>query len=236
MGSSIDGIGACDTLALILNDTIPANDGPPDIELYFANQATRVKAGARLVAEIGDPDGIAILGREPENSIFLEFDSGGLPIYVTEYFSYEHGSSTSGRVEYPLHSGFSPGPHTVMLKAYDNLGASSTDTLQFEIIEEGIYSVNDVFNFPNPFSEGTNFVFQLSNPAYVSLRVFNVSGVRIWERNMHGEEGFNNIYWDGRDMAGDRPANGTYLYFLEAEFSDSFHRKESVKGKMVILR
>lgn len=236
MGSAIDGIGACDTLALVPNDTIPTNDGPPGIELYFANQATRVKAGARLVAEIDDPDGIAILGKEPENSIFLEFDSGGLPIFVTEYFDYEHGSSTRGRVEYPLHSGFNPGPHTVVLKAFDNLGASSTDTLRFEIIEEGIYTVSDVFNFPNPFSEGTNFVYQLSNPADVNLQVYNVSGVRIWERRMYGEEGFNNIYWDGRDMAGDRPANGTYLYFLEVEFRDSFHRKESVKGKMVLLR
>lgn len=235
-GTGIDGIGAVDTLDLILNDTIPANDGPPDIELYFANQATRVKAGARLVAEIEDPDGIAILGKEPENSIFLEFDSGGLPIFVTEYFSYDHGSSTSGRVEYPLHSGFDPGPHTVVLKAFDNLGASSMDTLRFEIIEEGIYTVSDVFNFPNPFQEGTNFVFQLSNPADVSLRVYNVSGIKIWEKGIYGEEGFNNIYWDGRDMAGDRPANGTYLYFLEAEFRDSFHRKESVKGKLVILR
>jgi hypothetical protein len=236
MGSAIDGIGACDTLALVQNDTIPTNGGPPAVELFFANQATRVKAGDRLVAEIEDPDGIAILGKEPENSIFLEFDSGGLPIFVTEYFSYEHGSSTKGRVEYPLHSGFSPGPHSVVLKAFDNLGASSTDTLRFEIIEEGIYSVSDVFNFPNPFREGTNFVFQLSNPADVKLEVYNVSGVKIWERSMYGEEGFNNVYWDGRDMAGDRPANGTYLYFLEVEFRDSFHRKESVKGKMVLLR
>jgi hypothetical protein len=236
MGPAIDGIGACDTLVLVPNDTIPTNGGPPDIELYFANQATRVKAGARLVAKIEDEDGIAILGKEPENSIFLEFDSGGLPIFVTEYFSYEHGSSTRGMVEYPLHSGFSPGPHTVVLKAFDNLGASSTDTLRFEIIEEGIYTISDVFNFPNPFREGTNFVFQLSNPADVNLQVYNVSGVRIWERRMFGEEGFNNVYWDGRDMAGDRPANGTYLYFLEVEFRDSFHRKESVKGKMVLLR
>jgi hypothetical protein len=236
MGSATDGIGAVDTLALVPNDTIPTNAGPPHIELYFANQATRVKTGARLVADIVDPDGIAILGKEPENSIFLEFDSGGLPIFVTEYFSYEHGSSTRGRVEYPLHSGFSPGPHTVVLKAFDNLGASSTDTLRFEIIEEGIYTISDVFNFPNPFIEGTNFVFQLSNPAEVRLQVYNVSGVRIWERRMYGEEGFNNLYWDGRDMAGDRPANGTYLYFLEVEFRDSFHRKESVKGKMVLLR
>jgi hypothetical protein len=236
MSSSIDGIGACNSLALIPADTIPADEGPPRIHLYFANQATRVKAGARLIAELSDEDGIAILGTNPQNSIFLEFDDNGFPIFVTESFRYDHGSSTEGRIEYALQSGFESGPHSVILRAFDNLGASSTDTLQFEMIDEGLFTVSDVFNFPNPFREGTNFVFQLSTPAEVHLGVYTVSGVKIWERTDYAEEGFNSIYWDGRDSAGDRPANGTYLYVLEVEFRESFHRKESVKGKAVLLR
>ncbi|MCK4349551.1 MAG: hypothetical protein KAX13_01765, partial [Candidatus Krumholzibacteria bacterium] len=231
-----DAIGACDTISVIPSDTIPDNEGPPDVHIYFANQATKVKPGARLVADISDPDGIAIMGSDPQSSIYLEFDGSGFPIFVTDYFQYEHGSSISGRIEYQLQSGFDPGTHTVIMKAYDNLGAFATDTLEFEIVEEGVYTVSDVFNFPNPFEEGTNFVFQLSNSAEVHLGVYTVSGVKIWDRDIYGEEGFNNIYWDGRDFAGDRPANGTYLYFLEVEFSEAFHRTETVKGKAVILR
>jgi hypothetical protein len=176
------------------------------------------------------------MGSDPQSSIYLEFDGSGFPIFVTDYFQYEHGSSISGRIEYQLQSGFDPGTHKVIMKAYDNLGAFATDTLEFEIVEEGVYTVTDVFNFPNPFAEGTNFVFQLSNSAEVHLGVYTVSGVKIWDRDIYGEEGFNNIYWDGRDFAGDRPANGTYLYFLEVEFAEAFHRTETVKGKAVILR
>jgi len=204
--------------------------------MYFAGQATRVKAGARLMADVSDPDGIAILGSDPQSSIFLEFDRSGFPIFVTDYFEYDHGSSTSGRVEYPLPAGFGPGPHSVIMKAFDNLGASSGDTLSFEVIEEGIYAVRDVFSFPNPFSESTNYVFQLSSRADVVLSVFNLSGVKVWEKRTAGEEGFNSIYWDGRDVAGDRVANGTYIYVLEVEFMESFHRKETVTGKVVHLR
>jgi hypothetical protein len=236
MSSSIDGVGACDTLVILQTDTIPENEESPSVHLYFANQATKVKAGARLIGEISDPDGIAILGTSPQNSIYLEFDYSGFPIFVTENFEYDHGSSTKGSIEYSLQSGFSPGPHSVILKAFDNLGISSTDTLRFEIIEEGLYTVSDVFNFPNPFKDGTNFVFQLSNPAEVCLSVYTVSGIKIWEIRNYAEEGFNSIYWDGRDLAGDRPANGTYLYFLDVEFQESFHRKESAKGKVVLLR
>jgi hypothetical protein len=231
-----DGVGACDTLRIVQAEALRPNLEPPSVHAYFAGQATKVKAGARLIADISDPDGIAILGTEPQSSIFLEFDGSGFPVYVTDFFTYDHGSYTSGRVEYPLSAGFEPGPHTVMIKAFDNLGLSSSDTLRFEIVAEGLYEVSDVFNLPNPFSKSTNFIFQVTNPAEARLAVFTVSGIRIWERRISALEGFNSIYWDGTDSAGDRIANGTYLYVLEVDFKDSFHRTETVRGKAVLLR
>jgi hypothetical protein len=232
----IDGVGACDTLRIVQAEAPRPDLEPPSVHVYFSGQATKVKAGARLIADISDPDGIAILGTEPQSSIFLEFDGSGFPVYVTDFFTYDHGSYTSGKVDYPLSAGFAPGPHTVMIKAFDNLGLSSSDTLRFEIVEEGLYEVSDVFNLPNPFSKSTNFVFQVTNPAEVRLSVFTVSGIRIWERRTAAFEGFNSIYWDGRDSVGDKIANGTYLYVLEVDFKDSFHRSETVRGKVVLLR
>ncbi len=232
----VDGVGACDTLLILQAETPRPDIEPPSVHVYFSGQATKVKAGARLIADISDPDGIAILGTEPQSSIFLEFDGSGFPVYVTDFFAYDHGSYTSGRVEYPLSAGFEPGPHTVMIKAFDNLGLSSSDTLRFEIVEEGLYEVSDVFNLPNPFSKSTNFIFQVTNPAEARLAVFTVSGIRIWERRISALEGFNSIYWEGRDSTGDMIANGTYLYVLEVDFKDSFHRTETVRGKVVLLR
>lgn len=231
-----DGIGATDTLSIVTSGTLPPNEGPPDIDIYFSGQATKVKQGAILVADIADGDGIAILGTEPQNSIYLEFDRSGYPIFVTEYFEYEHGSSTTGRVDYPLHSGFAPGEHSVIVRAFDNLGESATDTLLFEVVEEGLYTVSDVFNMPNPFTDSTNFVFQLSSSADVLLRVYNLSGIEIWNAELAAEEGFNSIYWEGRDFIGDRIANGTYIYVIEVSFRDSYNRSETVRGKVVYLR
>lgn len=232
----IDGVGASDTLLIIPASSVPDNEAPPSIHMYFAGQATKVKRGAQLVADLYDEDGIAMLGTDPQSSIYIEFDKCGYPIFVTEYFEYDHGSSTSGTVVYPLHAGFSPGPHTVVLRAFDNLGESSSDTLRFDVVEEDLYTVSDVFNMPNPFSQSTNFVFQTSSRADAHLCVYNLSGIMIWERRISAEEGFNSIYWDGRDHAGDRVANGTYLYILEVEFIDSYHRTEVIKGKVVVLR
>ena len=189
-----------------------------------------------LNVTISDDEGIAILGADPQSSIFLEFDQSGFPIYVTDYFEYDHGSSTSGRVRYPLHSGFSPGPHQVMVRANDNLGLAASDTLRFEVIEEGLFTVSDVFNLPNPFRDATNFIFQLSSEAEVNLRIYNLSGREIWREDISGQEGYNSIYWQGTDFAGSRLANGTYLYLLEVNFRDAFNRKEMVKGKVVLLQ
>jgi hypothetical protein len=232
----IDGVGACDTLRIMRADTLRSDLEPPAVHLYFAGQATKVKAGAMLIADVSDPDGIAILGTDPQSSISLEFDGSGYPIYVTDYFTYDHGSYTTGKVEYPLPAGFETGRHTVFIKAFDNLGLASADTLRFEIVEEGLYEVSDVFNLPNPFSKSTNFIFQVTNPAEARLSVFTVSGIKIWERRIAAEEGFNSMYWDGRDLAGDRIANGTYLYVLEVNFKDSFHRTETVRGRAVLLK
>ena len=234
--SLVDAVGACDTLRIFQADTVRPNIEPPTVNLYFAGQATKVKAGAKLLADISDPDGIAILGTDPQSSIFLEFDGSGYPVFVTDYFTYDHGSYTRGTVEYPLSAGFSSGPHTVLIKAFDNLGQSSSDTLRFEIVEESLFEVSNVFNFPNPFSEYTNFVFQITNPADVNLAVYTVSGLKVWERRIAAEEGFNSISWNGSDQAGDKIANGTYLYVLDVDFRDSFHRRETVTGKAVFLR
>jgi hypothetical protein len=234
--STADGVGAIDTVTIVRPDSIPENSDAPQLRMYFAGQATRVKPGAILISEISDSDGIALLGTEPKNSIYLQFDQSSYPIFVTEYFQYDHGSSTSGKIEYPLPSGFSNGPHSVVLSAFDNLGASSSDTLRFEIVDENIYTVSDVFNFPNPFSESTNFVFQLSSRGRVSLKIYNLSGVLIWEKDINAQEGFNSINWRGCDFTGDGIANGTYVYLLDVDFTDSFHRSEQVKGTVVLLR
>ncbi len=231
-----DGAGCYDASVIIKGDSIMENDGPPQINMYFENNATKVKKGSKLLVEIKDENGIAIIGMDPQNSIFLEFDESGYPIYVTDYFEYDYGSFTSGIVEYPLHSEFERGSHRVVARVFDNLGEMSRDTLDFDIVEEGIYRISDIFNFPNPFSENTNFVFQLSGGAKIHLRVFTVSGVEIWGKENVCMEGFNSIYWDGKDHSGNRIGNGTYLYMLDAEFYDSFNRSETAEGKVILMR
>ncbi|MBN1884732.1 MAG: hypothetical protein JW876_04315 [Candidatus Krumholzibacteriota bacterium] len=95
----------------------------------------------------------------------------------------------------------------------------------------------DGFNFPNPFDGGTNIVFTLNLGADSGeIDIYNVSGVRIRrlavpaDRLDPGKP--NTIWWDGRDSAGGRVANGTYLYMIRVRLGGE---ERTVTGTAVKL-
>ncbi len=98
----------------------------------------------------------------------------------------------------------------------------------------------ETFNFPNPFTSGTNIMFTLGLPAdRASVKIYNVSGILIREFKIShealsaaGRNSPNSIFWDGRDMAGNRVGNGTYIYVLDVVRGGE---KISRDGKIVKL-
>jgi hypothetical protein len=139
--------------------------------------------------------------------------------------------------------------------ASDNLSGNNAYTVSFRVI--GTNAVSNVFNYPNPFSTRTQFVFTLTGsiPEHLKLQIMTVSG-KVVKEILKDELGDLNVginrteyWWDGTDEYGDKLANGVYLYRLvipvELEYEafsldkngsnpDSFFKKGF--GKMVILR
>jgi len=129
---------------------------------------------------------------------------------------------------------FSAGGHLLTLR----VGEFEKD-FPFQVTGSGL--ILDGFSFPNPFSEGTNIVFALNLPVDAGkIEIFNVSGRVIRSFRIPpdklGAATFANphsIYWDGRDMAGDLVANGTYLFVIMVERNGE---KVDLTGKSVRLR
>ncbi|MCE1189956.1 MAG: hypothetical protein LWX56_12555, partial [Ignavibacteria bacterium] len=74
----------------------------------------------------------------------------------------------------------------------------------------------NVYNYPNPMKDKTNFTFQLSQvPDEMKIKIFTVAGRLIREIVASPAElraGFNKtLTWDARDKDGDAVANGVYL-------------------------
>ena len=98
----------------------------------------------------------------------------------------------------------------------------------------------DAFSFPNPFRDETNIVYSLNLAANaVKIDIYNVSGVLIRTLDLPPDKlnaaifpSPHSVVWDGRDDAGDRVANGTYIYVIHVDRGgDSI----DFKGKSVKL-
>ncbi|MHB1688482.1 MAG: C25 family cysteine peptidase [Ignavibacteriaceae bacterium] len=111
------------------------------------------------------------------------------------------------------------GKHTISFIAKDpsgNYSDSAAHTLEFYVLNQA--EVLNVYNYPNPFSDNTNFTFQLTGakvPDEFAIKIFTVAGRLIKNISVSPSElqiGFNKIYWDGRDQDGSLLANGVYFY------------------------
>jgi flagellar hook assembly protein FlgD len=148
------------------------------------------------------------------------------------------------------------GYYELQVKGEDVSGNNSGDqsfTVSFRVIMEEL--ISNVFNYPNPFSTSTQFIFTLTGkrvPNYMKIQIMTAGGSIV--REIMKDElgplkiGLNrtDYRWDGTDEYGSKLANGVYFYRVVTKNEDgeayekfengtnSFFKHEL--GKMVILR
>lgn len=117
--------------------------------------------------------------------------------------------------------------------------------------------ISNMFNYPNPFTTSTAFVFTLTGsevPQHIRIQILTVTGKIV--REITKEElgpirigrNITEYKWDGRDQYGQRLANGVYLYRIitrlngksldkyrtEGDQTDQYFNKGY--GKMYLMR
>lgn len=155
-----------------------------------------------------------------------------------------------GRVFYRLRN-LELGEHQVKFRIWDINNNSTTETLNFVVMDDGdqkLY-INRLMNWPNPFTNQTYFHFEHNCPDVleVQVQVFTVSGklvktIRQSVSSAPFREGYRTdkfgIPWDGLDDYGNKIGKGVYIYRTIVKGADS----ESCKGtateveKLVILK
>ncbi|MFA6583722.1 MAG: kelch repeat-containing protein [Elusimicrobiaceae bacterium] len=86
---------------------------------------------------------------------------------------------------------------------------------KFQVVEvTAPTNLNSVFIYPNPFypNRGDGFVTFNNLPQSTSLRVYTLTGEKVWEgsKNAAGP-----IVWDGRNSSGEPAASGIYLIVID---------------------
>ena len=147
------------------------------------------------------------------------------------------------------------GTYTLIVSAKDRSGNNSGQhdyRVQFEVLNKP--ALSNVFNYPNPFTTRTHFVFTLTGselPDEMLIQIYTIRGALVREIRLHElgplHIGHNRSQyaWDGTDHYGQALANGVYLYRVQArkqgrEYEHYQTRRDHLFrqgfGKMYLMR
>ena len=171
-------------------------------------------------------------------TVIIDNDNSA-PIVLNDFYTADLDTYQSGEIRYHFPS-LDAGPHQLTFKIWDVNNNSSEVTIDFVVQNDLDVSLDRVYNYPNPFTTSTEFIFehnQACNEMDVQVQVFTVSGklVKSIHTNVY-TNGYrvNGIYWDGKDDFGDQLAKGVYVYKLKATTIDG--RSAEKIEKLVLLK
>ena len=244
VGQNQDGAGVRDSLVIRGSDTTVMDTIGPEITLSFDERESfadgeTILPNSTLKLSIFDEYGINITG-EVGHGITLVIDQDFQhQIDLTEDFKYDLGNYQQGSLSYGLPN-LSLGFHVLTIKAWDNANNSSVVSANVKVSAQRELELTQVMNYPNPFSEVTNFYYHLSSYAdRVEIKIFTQAGRLIRHiRSASSRAGINfSTAWDGKDQEGDKVANGVYIYKIVAEGTVNGEREvKEAFGKAVVVR
>lgn len=223
------------------------NDGEgPSLDVYLNDRnfvnGNLVGDKPTLIVELSDETGINTTGTGVGHEIIATIDTQPQSTVVLNPF-YEGNLDdfTGGRIEYPLDE-LPDGNFTLTVRAWDVQNNPSEQTISFEVASSQDLSVRNIYNYPNPMNNRTQFTFehnQPGNPLDVQVKIYTLSGRPVQQINQSiiTNSSYASISWNGRDRDNDRLGNGTYIYVLRVATDTPEGRQVTEKiEKLVIIR
>jgi hypothetical protein len=242
--NSVDGLGYTEQVIVGGTDNSLINDQEgPEMEVSFDdlefNNGYLITPNSNLIVKLSDQTGLNTtgtgVGHKLEGVLNKQINN---PLDFTNYFTGDLDSGgKSGKINYRF-SNLENGEYQILVKAWDVFNNPTEQTSFFSVVDGNDLVINDIYNYPNPFSEKTQFTFQrnLSKPIDVKIKIYSIAGRLLKEiESLNIYEKFVVVDWDGRDADGDKLANGTYLYKIIVKSVDGEFNK-SVIGKLAVIK
>ncbi len=242
---TIDANGFTENLVIGgIAENVAADDEGPKVDIYMNDDkfvfGGMTDADPVLVIQLYDESGINTVGNGIGHDITSVIDEENNNLYVlNQYYKATLDSYQEGEVRYPL-SDLEPGLHTISAKAWDVHNNSGTGYTEFIVAESADIALDNVLNYPNPFTDNTAFWFEHNRPGdelLVTVRIMALSGKVIktlQERLVSDGFRVDNITWDGLDEFGDKIGRGTYIYQVTVQ--DSANNTAKAIQKLVVLK
>lgn len=240
-----DGAGADTTLSVggFSDVIITDNDGP--VVKPFMNDSLFKDGGITgsssvLYVQLFDESGINVSGNSIGHDLTAVLDDDvANPYILNDYYETAPNDYMRGYVSFPV-TGLAEGKHTLRVKAWDMFNNSGEGLVNFEVVNGQVMAIQNLMNYPNPFTDKTHFVFEHNHPGddlSVQINIYSTSGylVRTLGQDFtpNGSRS-NEIIWDGTDNNGAKLPTGLYVYRLNLSTSKGIHA--TAYQKLVLVR
>ncbi|MDA3911535.1 MAG: type IX secretion system sortase PorU [Bacteroidales bacterium] len=197
----------------------------PEIELYM-NNSDFIDGGITdenpiMLAYVFDESGINTVGNGIGHDITAILDDNSLnSIVLNDFYEADLDSYQSGSVRYPFFS-LETGMHSLNFKVWDVFNNSSEAEIRFLVANSSELVIEQVMNYPNPFSDYTCFTFTHNHPneeMEVEIKIFNMNGqlLKIIQENVYAT-GYtvDDICWYSDNGGGGKVEQGIYIYHVQ---------------------
>lgn len=221
-----------------------AEDNTPPVIKSFLNDESFIFGGTtgsnpKLIIKLFDENGINLASTGIGHEISMTLDNSSEVIPLNEFYSSNLDDYKNGTVNYPLKD-LAPGSHSIKIRAWDTYNNSSEVYLEFVVVNNESITLDHILNYPNPFSNNTEFHFDHNRAGEdidVMIQIYTVSGKlvkTISNRLFTSPSHVSGIHWDGRDDYGDKIGKGVYVYKLNVKSLRDGNHKFKYQ-KLVVL-
>jgi hypothetical protein len=242
---STDGAGADTSIQIGGFSDVPVIENePPKVRPYIGDSlfidGGITGANTSLFVILEDETGINISSNTVGHDLTAILDENTQDPYIlNDYYETETNTYKRGYVTFPI-DGLSNGKHSLRVKAWDVNNNSGEGVVNFEVIDGEIVKINNLMNYPNPFTTTTRFVFEHNHPneaINVEINIYNTSGVLVSSMQksfISSGSRSNEVTWDGTNNAGSLLPDGLYVYKLSVTTDSGI--KETAYQKLLIMR
>jgi hypothetical protein len=219
-----DAIGVYDNIiALDAGGVLTKDNQGPALKI-FLNDTNFINGGwsaarSNLILQLSDSAGIQTSGNALGHDMTLVIDNDYKnTIVLNNYFLADLDTYQKGSLMYALPL-LAEGAHSIKIKVWDLLGNSTTQSLNFVVPASEILSFKNLYNYPNPFQNFTQFSFE-HNKVGVSLEInlslYDSMGNLLFTKPLSGTYKANRVVanWDGAGMGSAQVQAGVYYYRL----------------------
>jgi len=193
-----------------------------------------------LLAIVSDENGINTIGNGIGHDITAVLDGNTSdPFILNDFYESDINTFKSGYIWFPF-SMLSPGEHTLNVKVWDVFNNSSDAEIRFVVYSSADFVISNTYNYPNPFSEYTDIVFEHNQQNVefnVRAEIYSLSGqlVRVIEQTSAQIGSVSTpLRWDGLSDQGCKVPSGIYVYNLIVHTSGGLYSQ--ISGKMIFQK